>query len=280
MKKKILAVLSFVLLISVTLISITGCGPKSVESGDTVQVHYTVMLEDGEVVDSSLEGEPLEVTLGQNQVIPGFEQALLDMKVGDNKTVTVPADQAYGRYIDELVMVVGKDELPEGLEVEVGMQLQAVQPDGSVLLFEVTEIGEETITVDGNHPLAGHELTFNIELVEILVKKSNSGTSLTSMTLSEALSNGKITFAEFGSDTCAPCRQMKPIIEDLAVLYEGKVNVLIIDVYEYRDLTNQYGIVGIPTQILFDSYGREVTRHTGFWAKDDIIAQLKEMGIE
>jgi len=88
------------------------------------------------------------------------------------------------------------------------------------------------------------------------------------------------TIADFGRGTCIPCKQMKPILEDLAKEYEGKVNVLIISVDEHRDLTTQYGIMAIPTQIFLDSKGQEVTRHMGFFAKDDIIAQLLEMGIE
>jgi peptidylprolyl isomerase len=281
MREKILTLLSGILMITVIVTSVSGCGPKQAETGDTVKVHYSVRLQDGEVVDSSANGEPLQIALGQEQVIPGFEQAVLGMKVGDTKTVTIPVDQAYGAYRDDLVREVGKEELPEGLELEVGLQLQANQPDGTVLVFTITEISDDTITLDGNHPLAGQDLTFDIELVEIVKSASKKvGTSLSSMTLGEALSSGKVTLAEFGSNTCIPCKQMKPILEDLAAIYEDTVNVLLVEVYDNMELTRQYEILGIPTQILFDQYGREVTRHTGVWAMNDIILQLKKIGID
>jgi len=103
---------------------------------------------------------------------------------------------------------------------------------------------------------------------------------LVSIPLLQALSNGQPTVAEFGRGTCIPCKQMKPILEELAKEYEGKVNVLIISVDEYRDLTRQYGIMAIPTQIFFDSSGKEFNRHMGFYPKEDIVTQLQEMGVE
>ena len=103
---------------------------------------------------------------------------------------------------------------------------------------------------------------------------------IASIPLKQALSSGKPTLAEFGWRTCAPCKAMKPILEELAVEYKDRLNVVIVEVYERRDLTNQYGIMAIPTQIVFDSGGKEVTRHIGFWPKEEILAQLKEMGDE
>ncbi len=278
--RRIVRLLVITLVGSAILTGVTGCGPKTVGSGDTVRVHYTVRLENGEVADSSPEGEPLEVTLGQNQLIPGFERELLDMKAGEKKTFTVPAADAYGPYYDELVMDVGKEELPEDIEAEVGMQLQAVQSDGSVMIFTVTAVAEDTITVDGNHPLAGHDLTFDIELVEITARKGDPATSLPMMTLSEALSNGKITFVQFGADTCAPCRQMRPILAELVTEYKDRVNIVYVDIYKNRELSGQYRILAIPTLILFDGYGREANRHTGYFPKENIIDWFKEAGIE
>jgi peptidylprolyl isomerase len=267
--------------ILVVLLSIPGCGPKQAWGGDTVLVHYTAKTEDGQIVDSSINAEPLEITLGEGQVISGFDQAVTGMKVGDNKTVTIPADQAYGLYRDDLAMKVDRDELPGNLDLEIGMQLQASQLDGNVMIFTVTGLSDEQIEIDANHPLAGHDLTFYIELIEIVTSaKDKSGSSLTSIPLEEALSSGKATLAEFGSNTCIPCKKMKPILEQLAVEYKDKVNILLIEVYDYMELTRQYEIVGIPTQIVFDENGKEITRHTGFWAKEDIIAQFREMGIE
>ncbi|KTB48042.1 thioredoxin family protein [Dehalogenimonas alkenigignens] len=97
--------------------------------------------------------------------------------------------------------------------------------------------------------------------------------------LPAALSNGKITLAEFGSNSCIPCREMKPILEDLANMYDSQLNVVIIDVYEQKALTQQYGILGIPTQIVFDSSGKEVTRHVGVWSLSSILVQLRSLGL-
>jgi thioredoxin 1 len=104
--------------------------------------------------------------------------------------------------------------------------------------------------------------------------------SLTSITIEKALTNGKPTIAEFGRGTCIPCKQMKPVLEDLAYIYENKLNVSIVSVDYYRDLTNFYKVMAIPTQIGFDSSGKEIFRHVGFWPKEDIIAKLTKMGIE
>jgi len=103
---------------------------------------------------------------------------------------------------------------------------------------------------------------------------------LTSVSLGQALASGKPTLAEFGRGICIPCKEMKPILEELAVEYQGKLNVVIVEIDEYRDLTRQYGIMAIPTQIFFGSNGQEIMRHMGFWPKEEIIAQLKKMGVD
>ena len=97
--------------------------------------------------------------------------------------------------------------------------------------------------------------------------------------IEQALSSGKPTLAEFSWRTCIPCKQMKPILEELAVEYQDKLNVVNIEVYEQKELTHEYGIMTVPTQILFDSKGKEVIRHVGFWAKKEITTQLKKMGV-
>ena len=137
------------------------------KSGDTVKIHYTGTLDDGTEFDSSAGREPLEFPLGGGQVIPGFDSAVDGMAVGDSKTVTIPPGEAYGERHDQLVQEVPKTALPEDMKPEVGMQLQSQSPDGQVMNLVVTEVAEEAITVDGNHPLAGQALTFAIELVEI-----------------------------------------------------------------------------------------------------------------
>lgn len=137
------------------------------QPGQTVKVHYTGTLDDGTQFDSSAGREPLEFTLGQGQVIPGFEQALADMAVGETKTVHIPADQAYGAHQPELVQEVDRAQIPADIELAIGVQLQAQGPDGQVFRLVVSELAETSVTLDGNHPLAGKDLTFELELVEI-----------------------------------------------------------------------------------------------------------------
>ena len=139
-----------------------------VKAGDTVRVHYSGFLDDGTVFDSSLEREPFEFTLGQGMVIPGFEDAVVGMDVGDSKTVNIPSDQAYGPYRDELLVAVERSQVPPNIEPDVGMELQIRTPEGTVTNVTITEMDENSITLDANHPLAGKDLIFEIKLVEIV----------------------------------------------------------------------------------------------------------------
>ena len=138
------------------------------KSGDTVRIHYTGTLDDGTQFDSSAGRDPLEFALGGGQVIPGFDNAVDGMTVGDSKTVTIPPEEAYGQRHEQLVQQVSRSALPDEIEPAVGMQLQSQSPEGQVMMLVVTEVEEEAITVDANHPLAGQALTFDIELVEIV----------------------------------------------------------------------------------------------------------------
>ncbi len=138
-----------------------------VKNGDTVKVHYTGQLEDGSVFDSSVQREPLEFTLGQGQLIPGFEKAVIGLKVGESTTANIPSAEAYGEPNPQMIIEVEKSQLPADLEPEVGVQLQLNQPDGQVIPVQITKVEGENVTIDANHPLAGKDLTFNIELVEI-----------------------------------------------------------------------------------------------------------------
>ena len=138
------------------------------KSGDTVRIHYTGTLDDGTEFDSSSGRDPLQFDLGAGQVIPGFDSAVSGMTVGDSKTVTIPPEEAYGERHEQLVQQVPKSALPEEMTPAVGMQLQSQSPEGNVMNLVVTEVQEESITVDANHPLSGHALTFAIELVEIV----------------------------------------------------------------------------------------------------------------
>ena len=135
--------------------------------GDTVSIHYTGTLDDGTQFDSSQGREPLEFEVGSGQVIPGFDKAVEGMTVGDNKSVRIEADDAYGQRHEQLVQEVDRSMLPDNLEPEAGMTLQSNSPDGQVMQFVVTGVTDDTVTVDANHPLAGQALTFAIELVGI-----------------------------------------------------------------------------------------------------------------
>ena len=136
--------------------------------GDTVKVHYTGRLDDGTVFDTSANGDPLQFTIGGGQIIPGFEHAVVGMNPGESKTVKIPAEDAYGQRREDLVLEIEKSQLPEGLKPEVGLQLQSRQPDGRIIVLTIADISESHVTLDANHPLAGKDLTFDIQLVEII----------------------------------------------------------------------------------------------------------------
>lgn len=137
------------------------------KAGDTVRVHYTGKLDDGTEFDSSAGREPLEFALGSGQVIPGLEKVVESMTVGEKKSVRIPPEDAYGPRQEKLILEVPKSALPEEIEPAVGMPLQARGPEGEVMKLRVIAVAEEAITMDGNHPLAGQALNFDVELVEI-----------------------------------------------------------------------------------------------------------------
>lgn len=135
---------------------------------DKVKVHYTGKLKNGNIFDSSQDAEPLELVLGSAQVIPGFEQALVGMTPGDSKTFEISAAEAYGAYREELVLEVERERVPEDLNLDVGQQLVLRQAEGGPIRVTVTAISEEAVTLDANHPLAGEDLVFEIQLMEIV----------------------------------------------------------------------------------------------------------------
>lgn len=137
--------------------------------GDNIKVHYTGKFEDGTVFDSSVGKEPLGVAVGAGQVIPGFDAALVGMEIGEKKEVFIPVDQAYGQRKDELVMTVPTAHVPPDLEPEIGLRLEMGAPDGGVLRVVIVDITDEEIILDANPPLAGKDLTFELELVNILM---------------------------------------------------------------------------------------------------------------
>ena len=138
------------------------------KKGDKVQVHYTGKLKDGTQFDSSKGREPLEFEVGSQQVIKGFEEAVVGLEEGQSKTVEIPATDAYGPKVDEMVLRVEKEKLPEDFKPEMGQQLQLPQENGQNVIVTVTDITDEHIELDANHPLAGQDLTFDIELVKIV----------------------------------------------------------------------------------------------------------------
>ena len=141
--------------------------PKA-KQGDTVQVHYTGKLVDGTIFDTSVQRGPVQFTIGNGQVIAGFEQAILGMNTGESKTVKIPTELAYGPRRDDMFVTVNRDQLPTGLDPQAGQRLEITQMDNKVLLVTVTNINDTTVTLDANHPLAGKELIFDFELVKIV----------------------------------------------------------------------------------------------------------------
>jgi peptidylprolyl isomerase len=139
---------------------------QEAKPGDTVRVHYTGTLGDGTVFDSSRDGEPLEFVLGKGQVITGVNDAVTGMQVGQEKTVTVAAEDAYGPHRNELTVTVGRDQFPDEIQPAVGQQLQMTRA-GEAFRVTVQEVAGDTVVLDANHPLAGEDLTFALELVEI-----------------------------------------------------------------------------------------------------------------
>ena len=141
---------------------------SQVKDKNTVKVHYTGKLaENGQVFDSSLEREPLEFTVGEGMMIPGFEKGVMDMKVNEKKTIDIPKTEAYGETREELFQKVSKEQLPEEMKPEVGMGLVSKNPDGTEHQLRVAAVNDDHIIVDANHPLAGKDLTFDVEVVEI-----------------------------------------------------------------------------------------------------------------
>jgi len=144
---------------------------SKVQDGDRVRVAYTGTLDDGKVFDKSTEGEDLEFTVGAHAMIPGFEMAVLGMKKGETKRVTIEAEQAYGPHDDEFVITISRSELPKDVRAELGAQLHAEDESGRPVPVTIVKVTETEVTLDGNHPLAGKDLTFEITINEI--EKSN-----------------------------------------------------------------------------------------------------------
>lgn len=141
---------------------------QQVQNGDKVKVHYHGKLRSGETFDSSEGREPLEFTVGGGQVIPGFDQGVMGMQVGDKRTVEIDVTNAYGEKSQEMIIEFPKNQFPPDMNPEVGMQLMMNNGQGQQFPVTVTEVKEESVVLDANHPLAGQDLIFDIELVEIV----------------------------------------------------------------------------------------------------------------
>ncbi len=160
------------LLIACALVFCSGCtgnvGEQArVKSGDRVLVHYTGTFENGTVFDSSVGGEPLGFTVGKAEVVPGFDAGVVGMQVGEEKTLHIPADQAYGPYREDLVFAVDPAGISGVENLTVGEQVGITLQNGQVLPGTVTGISPDAVTIDANHRLAGEDLTFTVSLVQI-----------------------------------------------------------------------------------------------------------------
>ena len=140
---------------------------QQAKQGDKVKIHYHGTLTDGTIFDSSLEREPLEFELGSGMVIPGFDTGVSGMTVGEKKQIHIPADEAYGQKNPEMLMEFPKDRFPEDMKPEVGMQLNMNNGAGQQFQVVVAEVKDDVVILDANHPLAGQDLIFDLELVEI-----------------------------------------------------------------------------------------------------------------
>ncbi len=172
-QKSGLIILAVILTLALAIAGCTGdSGQKSptvaAVTGDIVKVHYTGTLDNGSVFDSSADGEPLEFTIGTGQVIKGFDNGVSGMKVGEKKTIHIPAEDAYGPYRKELVQVVPKENFSAEFTPEVGRHIIVGMSGGQQIPATIINVSENTVTLDANHALAGKNLTFEIELVEII----------------------------------------------------------------------------------------------------------------
>lgn len=138
------------------------------KQGDIVKVHYTGTFEDGTSFDTSVGKEPLQFVIGGGLLMPAFEQAVIGMSLGDSRSLRIQSDDAYGPYMDELILEVDKSQIPPYIDPEEGSQLQITQDDGSSTVVKVVKLTDEKVFLDANHPLAGKNLNFQIELVDIV----------------------------------------------------------------------------------------------------------------
>ena len=136
--------------------------------GDTVKVHFEGLLEDGTIFGSTMGEEPFEFTIGEKNMLPGFENAVIGMQKGEKKTLTLAPEEAYGSHMKELVHVMDRSSFPQEITLEIGKRLQVRTQEGKHALVTIIDLTEDSIVIDGNEPLAGQTLIFKIELLEII----------------------------------------------------------------------------------------------------------------
>lgn len=139
-----------------------------VNTGDTVRIHYSGKLKDGTLFDTSEGRDPVEIKVGDNKFIPVIETSVVGMSVGEQTTVEIASDDAFGPHRPEAIKTLERSQIPEGVDLAVGAQVQATTPEGQQMVLKIVELDETSVTLDGNHPLAGEDLVFEIELVEIV----------------------------------------------------------------------------------------------------------------
>ncbi|UCC60983.1 MAG: peptidylprolyl isomerase [Dehalococcoidia bacterium] len=138
------------------------------KQGDTVNVHYTGRLDDDTIFETSQGHDPMQFTVGVDRLLPAFEETVIGMNPGESRTTKIPSAEAYGPYHEEMVIIIDRQRFPDNLNPEIGQELEVHQSDGQIVPVLVTDVSESSVTLDGNHPLAGKDLTFDIQLVEIL----------------------------------------------------------------------------------------------------------------
>jgi len=242
---------------------------------------------------SSADGK-ISLSLKEGTVVLDKDESPLQLiQAAVDPTLPLPPEGAYivGAVYDlrphgatfnpslKLTLNYDLDELPEGVrESEVYIAPYSEGTGWGMLHYKRIDTEIHTVTTQVDY-FAKYAVLAPRESPKSPPQPSPQP-DLTSVPLGQALSSGKPTLAEFGWRTCIPCKQMKPILEELAMEYEGTLNVVIVEVYEQMELARAHKIMAIPTQIFFDGNGKEVTRHMGFWAKKDIITQLKKMGVD
>lgn len=162
----LISILSSVCLFGAVLFSSCGTAPVA-KDGDTVQVNYTLTLADGSLIETSIGKQPLDLVLGEGDFLPDFEKAIIGMKVGESKTISILAANAYGEYRSDLVFTIDRNQLTEGTDPKVGDTLYTTNANGQTVGVIVTAVSDTTITVDANSTLAGKDLTFKIDLLKI-----------------------------------------------------------------------------------------------------------------